>query len=151
MPQAAGSSGAAMQSTGASTESSSNPLPAPAPPAAAMPPGTRKSASKRPIGPRIVDMTKQVFAPSRIQPKPDIGLEYIDIHGKPAPHLKSEIEREFLDDVAAQGINSIRIGYTTNGTHAPNSNHYRGQAADIDMINGKPVNMYDKDPQVKAW
>jgi len=40
------------------------------------------------------------------------------------------------------------IGETT---CADNSNHYRGQAADIDMINGQPVNMYNKDPQVKAW
>jgi hypothetical protein len=151
MPQAAGSSGATTQSTGASVGSSTNPLPVPPPPAAAMSPGARKGASKRPIGTRIVDMTKQVFAPSRIQPKPDIALEYFDLHGKPAPHLSSEIEREFLDDVAAQGVKSIRIGYTTNGQHADNSNHYRGQAADIDMINGQPVNMYNKDPQVKAW
>jgi hypothetical protein len=126
------------------------PRPSTAPPAS-IPPKAGKMASKRPIGPRIVDMTKQVFMPSRIQPPPDIAIEYMDSNGKAAPRLKHEVEREFLDDVAVPGINSIRIGYTTNGRHSPNSNHRRGQAADIDSINGKPVNTYNKDPEVKAW
>ena len=120
-------------------------------PATSLPPRTGQKQSRRPIGPRIVDMTRQVFMPSRIQPPPDIALEYIDAHGKPAPRLNNDVEREFLDDIAAPGIKSIRIGYTTNGTHSKNSNHYRGLAADIDMINGRSVNTYNKDPEVKSW
>lgn len=112
----------------------------------------RRAGSRTPIGQRIIDMRRQVFAPSRIQPPPDIALEYLDSRGKPAPRLGNEVEREFLDDVAAPGINRIRIGYTTNGRHdSPRSNHYRGLAADIDAINGKRVNTYNKDPEVKAW
>jgi hypothetical protein len=96
-------------------------------------------------------MTRQVFQPSRIQPPPDITIEYVDAHGRPAPRLNHQVEREFLDDVAAEGIRSIRIGYTTNGQHSPHSNHPLGLAADIDMINGKPVNAYHRDPEVRAW
>lgn len=120
-------------------------------PATSTPTKARRAGSRQPIGQRIIDMTKYTFMPSRIQPPPDIALEYIDAHGKPAPRLGNEVEREFLDDVAAPGIKSVRIGYTTNGRHSPHSNHYRGLAADIDMINGKPVNTYSKDPEVKAW
>ena len=31
------------------------------------------------------------------------------------------------------------IGYTTNGQHSPNSNHYKGLAADIESIDGTPM------------
>jgi hypothetical protein len=149
--QMAQTPGATTQRTGATGGPNPNSLSAPTPPGAPITPGSRKVVSKRPIGTRIVDMTKQVFMPSRIQPKPDIALEYIDAQGKPAPHLGSQVEREFLDDIAAQGIKNIRIGYTTNGKHGEKSNHPLGLAADIDMINGKLVNTYNKDPEVKAW
>jgi hypothetical protein len=119
-------------------------------PAISVPPRAGQKHARRPIGPRIVDMTREVFKPSKIQPPPDIAMEYIDAQGKPAARLNNNVEREFLDDIAAPGIKSIRIGYTTNGTHSKNSNHYRGLAADIDMINGRPVNTYNKDPEVKA-
>jgi len=139
-----------VQSTGATVGQNPNLPQSSTVPVAPMPPGVRRTGSKQPVGTRIVDMTNQVFMPSRIQPKPDIALEYIDAKGKPAPRLKGDVEREFLDDVAAQGIKSIRIGYTTNGRHKLNSNHPRGLAADIDMINGKLVNTYHQDQEVKA-
>jgi hypothetical protein len=51
---------------------------------------------------------------------------------------------------SAAGVASMNISATTNGKHAPNSNHYNGTAVDINTVDGKPVIDAGKDPSVAA-
>jgi hypothetical protein len=46
--------------------------------------------------------------------------------------------QEYVEKTA-KGVDSINISATTNGEHAPNSNHYNGTAVDINKVNGERV------------
>jgi len=50
----------------------------------------------------------------------------------------------------AAGVDSINISATTNGQHAPNSNHYNGTAVDINKVNGERVINAGKDSSVAS-
>jgi hypothetical protein len=57
--------------------------------------------------------------------------------------------QEYVEKVTgAAGVDSINISATTNGQHAPNSNHYNGTAVDINKVNGERVINAGKDPSV---
>jgi RHS repeat-associated protein len=59
--------------------------------------------------------------------------------------------QEYVEKTAtAAGVDSINISATTNGQHAPNSNHYNGTAVDINKVNGERVINAGKDPSVAA-
>jgi RHS repeat-associated protein len=52
------------------------------------------------------------------------------------PATKEYVEKVTL---SAVGVDSVNISATTNGEHAPNSNHYNGTAVDINKVNGDRV------------
>jgi hypothetical protein len=68
--------------------------------------------------------------------------------GVPALQPKTQ---DYVEKVAnAAGVDSINISATTNGKHAPNSNHYNGTAVDINKVNGDRVINAGTDPSVAA-
>jgi len=62
------------------------------------------------------------------------------------PKTKDYVEKT----ATAAGVDSINISATTNGQHAPNSNHYNGTAVDINKVNGEKVINAGKDPSVAS-
>ncbi len=56
-----------------------------------------------------------------------------------APRLSPKVERKLQKELGKPGVMEATIGYTTNGKHSPDSNHYKGLAADIESINGTPM------------
>ncbi len=64
--------------------------------------------------------------------------------------MQSKTE-EYVEKVTqAAGVESINISATTNGQHAPNSNHYNGTAVDINKVNGEKVINAGKDSSVAS-
>jgi hypothetical protein len=61
------------------------------------------------------------------------------MYAKNAPRLSAKVERKLQKELGKPGVIEATIGYTTNGQHAPTSNHYKGTAADIESINGTPM------------
>jgi RHS repeat-associated protein len=71
-------------------------------------------------------------------------------YDKNVPAMQPKTQ-EYVEKTAnAAGVNSINISATTNGQHAPNSNHYNGTAVDINKVNGERVINAGKDPSVAA-
>jgi RHS repeat-associated protein len=52
--------------------------------------------------------------------------------------------------VIKSGVQSVNIDSTTGGTHAPASNHAKGRAVDIDVVNGTSVRSQGASPAVKS-
>jgi RHS repeat-associated protein len=59
----------------------------------------------------------------------------------------SEAVKNYVEKVAA-GNDSVNISATTNGEHAPNSNHYNGTAVDINKIDAQPIRNSETNPEV---
>lgn len=55
------------------------------------------------------------------------------------PRMTRDMEIYLRDILIAAGVTSANISATTNGEHAFGSWHPRGQAVDIDRVNGRPV------------
>jgi hypothetical protein len=59
--------------------------------------------------------------------------------------------QEYVEKTAnSAGVNSINISATTNGEHAPTSNHYNGTAVDINKVNGERVANAANDAKVAS-
>ncbi|GAC1623303.1 MAG: hypothetical protein NVS9B13_16940 [Candidatus Acidiferrum sp.] len=71
-------------------------------------------------------------------------------YDKDAPKMTPAVENYVKDVLLASGVTSANISATTNGTHAPNSYHYDGQAVDINKVNGKPVKEASSDTKFGA-
>jgi len=69
---------------------------------------------------------------------------------KNVPKMSPAAEKYVTGVLKDAGVISVTISATTNGKHDPDSIHYTGGAVDIDRVNGKAVNTYDKDKSVKA-
>ena len=52
--------------------------------------------------------------------------------------------------VVSSGVKSVNVNSTTGGKHAETSNHPRGQAVDINNVNGQSVRAQGASPAVKA-
>jgi RHS repeat-associated protein len=68
----------------------------------------------------------------------DLGVRIT--YDKNVPEMEPAT-KEYVENVtlSAVGIDSINISATTNGEHAPNSNHYNGTAVDINKVDDKRV------------
>ena len=68
----------------------------------------------------------------------DLGVRIT--YDKNVPEMEPAT-KEYVEKVAlsAVGVDSINISATTNGEHAPNSNHYNGTAVDINKVDDKRV------------
>jgi len=62
-----------------------------------------------------------------------------------APALSKKVEDKLIKEAGAPGVLTLSVGFTTNGKHAANSNHYAGTAADIDFVNGMPATQREYD------
>lgn len=66
------------------------------------------------------------------------------------PEMQRDTQRYIQELVNDAGLDSINIFSTTNGQHAPHSNHYNGTAVDINKVNGERVIHAGTDPGVAA-
>ena len=71
-------------------------------------------------------------------------------YDKNVPAMQPKTQEYVEKTVTAAGVDGINISATTNGQHAPNSNHYNGTAVDINKVKGDPVINAGKDPSVAA-
>lgn len=69
-------------------------------------------------------------------------------YDKNVPAMTEETNQYIEQTATNAGLLSINISATTNGEHAPNSNHYNGTAVDINMVNGGRVRNSSIDPEV---
>ena len=76
---------------------------------------------------------------------PQVAITY----DQDVPAMQPKTE-DYVEKVAVSaGVDSINISATTNGEHAPNSNHYNGTAVDINKVNERVINA-GKVPSVAA-
>lgn len=90
----------------------------------------------------------QAFAQGTPAPAqtPQVTVTY----DKNVPAMQPKTQDYVEKTAAAAGVKSINISATTNGEHAPNSNHYNGTAVDINKVNGERVIKAGKNPSVAA-
>jgi RHS repeat-associated protein len=69
-------------------------------------------------------------------------------YDKNIPPMTDETKQYIEKTATNAGLDSVNITATTNGEHAPNSNHYNGTAVDINMVNGGRVRTSGSDPEV---
>jgi RHS repeat-associated protein len=101
-----------------------------------------------PCAPKTADPAgmRQNLGPNPANQSKEVTITY----DKQAPPMQPKTAA-YVEKVAdAAGVGSINISATTNGQHAPNSNHYNGTAVDINKVDGKRVITAGKDPAVAA-
>jgi hypothetical protein len=69
-------------------------------------------------------------------------------YDKNVPPMTEETKNYIEKTATNAGLLTINITATTNGEHAPNSNHYNGTAVDINMINGGRVRTSGRETSV---
>jgi RHS repeat-associated protein len=114
----------------------------------AVPPDAATPASTAAAPPQNASGATASSSPAQGQNSQNQQVTITYDKGVPAMQPKTQ---DYVEKVAnAAGVDSINISATTNGKHAPNSNHYNGTAVDINKVNGDRVINAGTDPSVAA-
>jgi len=82
---------------------------------------------------------------------PTITFKNDDPHGKsPNQPVTTKTALMVEKAVIKSGVKSVNINSTTGGKHAATSNHAKGRAVDIDIVNGTSVRSQGASPAVKS-
>ncbi len=94
------------------------------------------------------------LAQSQAQTSGEVGNEtpqrVVITYDSAAPPMAAKTEQYVAAVANDSGVRNINVSATTNGQHAPNSNHYNGTAVDINKVYGKKVSTSATDLKTAA-